>query len=150
MDLLLTESLEQGVFWSLTPPEMAAVASLFVYEPRGDQESAPEWPTAAVAERNDRVLELWESQTDAERRHRLSPSRRPDGGFAKAAYRWASMAELEDLDYGALAAGDFVRVSRQLVDLLQQIRDAFPELAGDARATLAVVDRGVVAAQGAG
>jgi superfamily II RNA helicase len=57
---------------------------------------------------------------------------------------------LEDLDYGALAAGDFVRVSRQLVDLLQQIRDAFPELAGDARATLAVVDRGVVAAQGAG
>jgi superfamily II RNA helicase len=41
MDLLLTESLEQGVFWSLTPAEMAAVASFFVYEPRGDQETAP-------------------------------------------------------------------------------------------------------------
>ncbi|HVR31708.1 MAG TPA: DEAD/DEAH box helicase [Acidimicrobiia bacterium] len=150
MDLLLTEALEQGVFWSLTPPEMAAVASTFVYEPRSDQESAPEWPTPAVAARFDRIRELWEIQTDAERRHRLSPSRRPDGGFAKAAYRWASMVELDDLEYGALAAGDFVRVSRQLVDLLQQIRDAFPELAEDARAALRAVDRGVVAAQGAG
>lgn len=150
MDLLLTESLEHGVFWSLTPPEMAAVASLFVYEPRGDQESAVVWPTPTVAERYDRVAALWEAQTGAERRHRLSPSRRPDGGFANAAFRWASMAELEDLEYGALAAGDFVRVSRQLVDLLQQIRDAFPELAADASATLRVVDRGVVAAQGAG
>ncbi|HSJ27364.1 MAG TPA: DEAD/DEAH box helicase [Acidimicrobiia bacterium] len=150
MDLLLTESLEQGVFWSLTPPEMAAVASLFVYEPRGDQETAPEWPNATVGERFDRVAELWETLTDAERRHRLTPSRIPDGGFAMAAYRWASNVELDDLEYGSLAAGDFVRVSRQLVDLLQQIRDAFPELAEDARATLRVVDRGVVAAQGAG
>ncbi|MEX1005738.1 MAG: DEAD/DEAH box helicase [Acidimicrobiia bacterium] len=150
MDLLLTEALERGVFWSLTPPEMAAVASFFVYEPRGDQETAPEWPNPDVAERHDRVQALWETQTDAERRHRLTPSRRPDAGFAKAAYRWASMTELEDLEFGSLAAGDFVRVSRQLVDLLQQIRDAFPELAEDARATLRLVDRGVVAAQGAG
>jgi ATP-dependent RNA helicase HelY len=150
MDLLLTESLEQGVFWSLTPPELAAVASCFVYEPRGDSETAPEWPNEAVHERFERIMDLWETQTAAERRHRLSPSRRPDGGFAKAAFRWASMVELEDLEYGALAAGDFVRVSRQLVDLLQQIRDAFPELAEDARAALRAVDRGVVAAQGAG
>lgn len=150
MDLLLTESLEQGVFWSLTPPEMAAVASCFVYEPRGDQETAPEWPNSTVSERYDRIHALWEIQTEGERRHRLTPSRRPEAGFARAAFRWASGTELEDLEYGSLAAGDFVRVSRQLVDLLQQIRDAFPELADDAKATLAVVDRGVVAAQGAG
>ncbi|MFP5333400.1 MAG: DEAD/DEAH box helicase [Acidimicrobiia bacterium] len=150
MDLLLTESLEQGVFWSLTPPEMAAVASFFVYEPRGDQETAPEWPNSGVSERYDRIHALWEVQTEGERRHRLTPSRRPEAGFARAAFRWASGTELEDLEYGSLAAGDFVRVSRQLVDLLQQIRDAFPELADDAKATLAVVDRGVVAAQGAG
>ncbi len=150
MDLLLTEALEQGVFWSLTAAQFAAVASFFVFEPRGDQESAPAWPDPVVAERFDRVAELWEIQTAAERRHRLSPSRRPDAGFAQAAYRWASLVELEDLDYGALAAGDFVRVSRQLVDLIQQVRDAFPELAEDARATLRLVDRGVVAAQGVG
>ena len=150
MDLLLTECLEQGVFWSLSPAEMAAVASFFVYEPRGDQETAPEWPNDTVRERYERIHELWETQTDGERRHRLTPSRRPEAGFARAAFRWASGTELEDLEYGSLAAGDFVRVSRQLVDLLQQIRDAFPELAGDARASLTAVDRGVVAAQGAG
>lgn len=148
MDLLLTECLEQGVFWSLNPAEMAAVASLFVYEPRGDQETAPDWPNDTVRERYERIHELWETQTDGERRHRLTPSRRPDAGFARAAFRWASGTELEDLEYGSLAAGDFVRVSRQLVDLLQQIRDAFPELAEDARAALTAVDRGVVAAQG--
>ncbi|MDX1448823.1 MAG: helicase-related protein, partial [Acidimicrobiia bacterium] len=150
MDLLLTECLEQGVFWSLSVPEMAAVASVFVYESRGDQETAPDWPNDAVRERYEQIHRLWEAQTDAERRHRLSPTRRPEPGLARAAYRWAAGAELEDLEYGSLAAGDFVRVNRQLVDLLQQIRDAYPELAGDARATLAAVDRGVVAAQGAG
>jgi ATP-dependent RNA helicase HelY len=150
MDLLLTETLEQGVFWSLTPPQFAAVASFFVFEPRGDQETAPAWPDPVVEERFDRIAELWEIQTAAERRHRLSPTRRPDAGFARAAHRWASQVELDDLEYGALAAGDFVRVSRQLVDLIQQVRDAFPELAGDARTTLRLVDRGVVAAQGVG
>jgi hypothetical protein len=36
------------------------------------------------------------------------------------------------------------------VDLLKQLRDVSPELAGEARAALAAVDRGVVAAMGVG
>jgi superfamily II RNA helicase len=49
-----------------------------------------------------------------------------------------------------MAPGDFVRVSRQLTDVLRQLRDAVDELSDDAAATLAMVDRGVVAAQGIG
>jgi superfamily II RNA helicase len=49
-----------------------------------------------------------------------------------------------------MAPGDFVRVSRQLADLLRQLRDAAPEMRDDADAALQAIDRGVVAAQGVG
>jgi superfamily II RNA helicase len=49
-----------------------------------------------------------------------------------------------------MAPGDFVRVSRQLADLLRQLRDAASEIADEASDALRAVDRGVVAAQGVG
>jgi superfamily II RNA helicase len=49
-----------------------------------------------------------------------------------------------------MAPGDFVRVSRQLADLLRQLRDAAAEIREEANAALHSVDRGVVAAQGVG
>ena len=54
-----------------------------------------------------------------ERDHRLSAIRDPDAGFAWAAYRWASGHRLEAvLTESDLAAGDFVRWCKQLIDLL--------------------------------
>jgi ATP-dependent RNA helicase HelY len=79
---------------------------------------------------------------------RLPLTRRPDPGFAALAYDWASGIDLDDLGGLTLAPGDFVRVSRQLVDLVRQLRDISPELADEARAALAAIDRGVVAAMG--
>jgi superfamily II RNA helicase len=49
-----------------------------------------------------------------------------------------------------MAPGDFVRVSRQLVDLLRQLREAAPAMRDEASQALKSVDRGVVAAQGVG
>jgi superfamily II RNA helicase len=49
-----------------------------------------------------------------------------------------------------MAPGDFVRVSRQLVDLIRQLRDAAPGSRDEAVAALKAIDRGVVAAQGVG
>jgi superfamily II RNA helicase len=49
-----------------------------------------------------------------------------------------------------MAPGDFVRVSRQLVDLLKQIRDIAPDMNEECQTALKGLDRGVVAAQGAG
>lgn len=66
------------------------------------------------------------------------------------AYEWASGTEFDDLTTRGMAPGDFVRVSRQLADLLRQIRDGVRELREDTSAALIDVDRGVVAAQGAG
>jgi ATP-dependent RNA helicase HelY len=149
-DLLLAEALEQGLFHGLEPAEIAALTSVFVYEPRTDTASLAEWPTAALAERWEYLELLWKDLVDRERALRLSPTRRPDPGFGIPAHEWASGADFDDLSNKGMAPGDFVRVSRQLVDLVRQLRDSAPGLRDDARAALRAIDRGVVAAQGVG
>ena len=150
LDLLLAEALERGIFWNLNVPELVALASGFVYEPRTDERLVPVWPTAVLADRWADLEKLWEELVIRERAARLPPTRRPDPGFAVLAYEWAEGGELDDLPSLRLQPGDFVRVSRQLVDLLKQLRDVSPELADEARAALTAVDRGVVAAMGVG
>jgi ATP-dependent RNA helicase HelY len=150
LDLLLAEALERGIFWNLSVAELVALASGFVYEPRTDERLVPVWPTVILADRWAKLENLWEELVVRERSVRLPPTRRPDPGFAVLAFEWAEGAELDDLPSLRLQPGDFVRVSRQLVDLLKQLRDVSPELADEARAALIAVDRGVVAAMGVG
>jgi ATP-dependent RNA helicase HelY len=149
-DLLLAESLERGVFYGLDSAELAALTSVFVYEPRTDTPSVAEWPTALLAERWDDLELIWKDLGERERNLRLTPTRRPDPGFGQLAHLWASGIEFDDLPSRGMAPGDFVRVSRQLVDLIRQLRDAAPGLREDATAALKAIDRGVVAAQGVG
>lgn len=149
LDLLLTECLERGIFWGLEPAELASLASCFVFEPRTDQPSQQSWPSARLAERWEAVDGLWKELEAEERAARIHQTRRPDPGFADLAYRWANDLELEDLpERAGIAPGDFVRVCRQLVDLVRQLRDVAPEISDEARAALRAIDRGVVAAQG--
>ncbi|HIE21975.1 MAG TPA: DEAD/DEAH box helicase [Acidimicrobiia bacterium] len=149
-DLLLTESVERGYLMELDPAELAALASVFVYEPRSDTPSVGEWPTGKLEERWVSIDQLWSDLTALESKHRLSPTRRPDPGFAQLAYRWALGDGFDELPVAGLAPGDFVRVSRQLADLLRQLREAAPELEEEGGLALRAVDRGVVAAQGVG
>lgn len=149
-DLLVTEALEHGIFHGLDAMELAALSSVFVYEPRSDTASVAEWPTAALTDQWNDLESLWKDLFERERRLRLTPTRRPDPGFGMLAYQWVSGTSFDDLSTRGMAPGDFVRVSRQLVDLLRQLREIAPELAEEARGALQLVDRGVVAAQGAG
>jgi ATP-dependent RNA helicase HelY len=111
---------------------------------------APDWPTDELVKRWEEVEELWKELTRLEHQYRLSPMRRPDPGFGRIAYEWAAGASFDELTARAMAPGDFVRVSRQLADLLRQLREAASEIRDDADAALQTVDRGVVAAQGVG
>lgn len=149
-DLLVTEALEHGIFYGLDAMELAALSSVFVYEPRSDTASVAEWPTAALTDQWNDLESLWKDLFERERRLRLTPTRRPDPGFGMLAYQWVSGTSFDDLSTRGMAPGDFVRVSRQLVDLLRQLREIAPELAEEARGALQLVDRGVVAAQGVG
>ena len=148
LDLTVAEVATSGLLDDLDAPALAAVASLFTFEPRRD-EGLEAWPTKSLAELADAIFDLSDAIADAEVARGIDPSRPPEGGFALAAYEWAEGASLDDLfDDDELGAGDFVRNMRQLLDILRQLRDAFPSIERPAREAIKRLDRGVVAAGG--
>ncbi len=148
LDLLVCEAAAGGLFDDLEIADFAALASLFVFEPRGDNESG-EWPPGLAGERGREVLELWKRLMADERQARLNETRQPEWGLASIAHGWASGRSLEEL-FGEdqLAAGDFVRTMRQLLDLIRQLRDTFPALSAVASDAVGAIDHGVVSAGG--
>ena len=67
------------------------------------------------------------------------------------AYRWAKGQPLEDvLADQDITPGDFVRVTKQLIDLLRQVALVAddPAVQATARSTVAACQRGVVAYSG--
>ncbi len=165
-DLLVAECLRQGLWAELPPPALAAVASILVYESRTDEYRQPVLPGGAdVREAIDAILALHDKLKTAEASHRLDQLPSLDAGFAWAAYQYASGAPLERVLAGptegasrttagggrppptpAMAAGDFVRWTRQLVDLLGQVADvAEGPLRKSARRAVEGLRRGVVA-----
>lgn len=158
-DLLVAECLRTGAWDGLGPAELAAVVSAVLYESRGaDGPGGPptlQPPTEPVRRALHQTRKLSAVLRADERRHGITPSREPDDGFVAAVYRWARTGDLASaLDAsdaaGAgspLSAGDFVRWCRQVLDLLDQLRNAAPgaELRSTAKRAIDTVLRGVVA-----
>ncbi len=150
LDLLVAETVERGGLIGLSGAELAAVVSAFVFEPRAE-EMVGDWPTAESRARWDSIVALSDELAAMERAFQLPESRAPESGFAPLVYVWARGLDLDDvLADDALPAGDFVRVCRQVLDLLRQLRDAWPDLTEQVDGTIQAIDRGVVAAGGIG
>jgi ATP-dependent RNA helicase HelY len=149
MDLVAAESLRHGLWDDLSPGELASVLSALVFESRrADDAVAPRLPGGRVRETLAAMVELWGDLDAVERENRLDFLREPDLGFAWAAYRWAEGATLDDvLTETDLAAGDFVRWIKQLLDLTDQVADAAgdTDLRRTARRASDALRRGVVA-----
>jgi len=152
-DLLVAECLREGVWAGLDAPGLAACVSAVVYESRRDDGGlSPRTPGGPVREALAETVRIWSQLEDRERQHKLTVTPEPDLGLTWAVHRWASGQRLESvLKDGDLAAGDFVRWCKQVVDLLGQVQQA----AGDDEAGRALrltadraiegVRRGVVA-----
>ncbi|RCW40480.1 ATP-dependent RNA helicase HelY [Halopolyspora algeriensis] len=154
-DLLAAECLRTGTWEELKPPELAAVVSSLVYESRREGPLAPHVPSGPVSDALTATWRLWGELEDDERRHKLERTREPDPGFAWPVFRWARGDSLEKVLTAAestgheLSAGDFVRWCRQVVDLLDQIRDVVGRndpVGSAATKAVTAIRRGVVAA----
>lgn len=145
LDLLLSESLDKGYLSNLSAPEFAALISIFTYETRGGH--LAQAPAAAFAsEPIGAIHASWENLVEIETSQSLTPTRPPDVGLVDTIYAWASGLALDDIfDSEDIRAGDFVRATRQVLDLLRQIREGFPAYRAVAEAAIAHVDRGIVA-----
>lgn len=157
-DLLVAECLRAGLWDGLQPAELAGVLSAVLFESRGDTAGGVlgvDIPTAGLRRALAQTRRVSTDLRGDEQRHRLAPSREPDEGFVTAVYRWATTgdlgAALAASDAGgsgaALSAGDFVRWCRQVLDLLDQVRNAAPTpaLRNTAKRAVKDVRRGVVA-----
>ncbi|GAA1492633.1 DEAD/DEAH box helicase [Curtobacterium herbarum] len=148
-DLLVAECLEAGVWKELTPAQLAGMAATIVYQPRREDAPGTEHavPRGAFRPALDETLTIWSRLDDVERDARLAGSEPPTPAIALGMFRWASGSPLDDVLRSLdLAAGDFVRWSKQVIDLLDQIRNAGdPDLAQVARRATDAVRRGIVA-----
>ncbi|MEX3649961.1 DEAD/DEAH box helicase [Mycolicibacterium porcinum] len=157
-DLLVAECLRAGLWDGLQPAELAGVLSAVLFESRGDTAGGVlgvDIPTTGLRRALAQTRRMSADLRGDEQRHRLAPSREPDEGFVTAVYRWATTgdlgAALAASDAGgsgsALSAGDFVRWCRQVLDLLDQVRNAAPTpaLRNTAKRAVNDVRRGVVA-----
>ena len=149
-DLLAAECLRHGIWKRLDPQSLAAIVSTLVHEPRRDDgDASPRMPGDDVREAYEAMVRLWSQLEDRERAHLLPTTGCPDAGMAWMMHRWAGGQRLEVvLRDSEVAAGDFVRRCKQVVDLLGQIGDAAPDptLSMTARRAIDAVMRGVVAA----
>jgi ATP-dependent RNA helicase HelY len=158
-DLLVAECLRTDAWTGLREAELAAVLSAVLYESRGGEGPGPprnaEVPTPKLRQALHRTRRLSAELRADEQRHRITLSREPDDGFVAAIYRWASNGDLVTALAAAdaegtgspLSPGDFVRWCRQVLDLLDQVRNAAlqPELRATAKRAIDAIRRGVVA-----
>jgi ATP-dependent RNA helicase HelY len=146
LDLLLAESIRSGVFDDLDERELAATVAGFVYQARTDNAPEPVLPTAGTRAAFVGIDALWRDLKAAEAQQRLTFLRPVDTGFVDATYQWASGADLAEVLMSAeIAPGDFVRWTKQVIDVLGQVADgAGPQVRAKARAGLTLVRRGLV------
>jgi ATP-dependent RNA helicase HelY len=149
-DVVVAEMLATGMLDGLSPAEVAALVSTFVYESRERVPRVSELPTRDVAGRYRRLEDLWARVRKAEEANQVELVRELDTGFASTAFHWAEGKSLEDVLHDTeMAPGDFVRTCKQLLDLLRQIEEVGGETQGQAAsAARSAVNRGVVAYTG--
>jgi ATP-dependent RNA helicase HelY len=151
-ELVVAEAVAEGCFDGLDAPELAAVASVLVYEHRSPgPPAAPRYPSRRVRERAVEIDGIVRRVQAAEDAVGLPWSRASDHGFCAVAHEWCAGEGLGDLleeTQLELTGGDFVRTVRQLIDLVRQIAQLAPDPATrtTARRAVGALERGVVSA----
>ena len=144
-DLLLTETIRVGILDSLTAPELLSVVSSMIYQSRSRDEYAPKMPHQNVANALAEINRLWAKLEEIENDFDVKTQKEPDFGFAYISYKWAQGNSLTNVLKGSdMSVGDFVRSTKQLMDLLLQIGGASTTLRPVCREAIKRLDRGVV------
>lgn len=142
-DLAIAETINSGILDKLSDIEIASVLSIFLFESRKPE--APRIPNTQVQDALKDVVAIWAKLHNLESEHDVKTQKEPDFGFCWMAYRWAGGHGLNSvLKNSELSVGDFVRSTKQLVDLLNQVSIAKPELREKCLSAIKKLDRGVV------
>ena len=147
-DLLIAQCLKAGVWQKLDPASMATMAACLVYEGRGEEsELEPKLPRGNFQQALSATEAVQEELYELQGEYRLPKEQRLQLDMAWGVYRWATGAKLQDaLKLTGLLAGDFIRWSKQIIDLLDQISvSADAQVAETSYKAIDLVKRGIVA-----
>jgi ATP-dependent RNA helicase HelY len=146
-DLLTAETIVNGLLDNLTVEEMPSVLSSFIYQPRRDEYEIPGNLSQKVRERAKDITILANQLINLEMKYKLEYVRLPHFGVAEQVRKWAQGESLQKvLKNSDLAPGDFVRVAKQVTDLLRQIAKLkIDPISQIAREAVHRINRGVVA-----
>lgn len=149
-DLLISQSLRMGAFNDLDAAEIAALASVLVYQAkREDRGLRPKMPSVSLESAVDTVVREWSALEDVEEANKLPLTGEPELGLVWPIFKWAKGRHLQEVLSGTdLAAGDFVRWVKQVIDLLDQLADIpnlDPRIARLCAEAIKLIKRGVVA-----
>lgn len=149
MDLLTAECLQHGVWAGLSPDQLAAAVSTLVFETRREGDGdVPALPEGELGEAIASMIQSWGHVVDVESQNRVENMREMDLGFMWPTSRWARGQTLSRvLRNSDLQPGDFVRWTKQVIDVLGQVSLATDdvELARTARQSSDALERGIVA-----
>jgi ATP-dependent RNA helicase HelY len=130
-DLFVAEVIRAGLLDGLGAADLASLVSTLVYEHRSQEPPPKPWFSSdEVRGRWQRIAAISEDLAAHERFANVNEHRGPDPTFAAIAYAWVAgegFAEVVDAD--ELTGGDFVRTTRQLIDLLRQLAIVAPSRA---------------------
>ena len=147
-DLLVAEALRLKIWDSLDAPSLAAMAAALVYEPRRDDENyEPRAVKGNFQESFSKTQILWDELEALSKKYRLQKSSRLEMDLSYPIYRWATGAKLDlVLESADLLPGDFIRWSKQIIDLLEQLAKASEgAISSKAKDAIDLVKRGIVA-----
>ncbi|XNZ01161.1 DEAD/DEAH box helicase [Micrococcus luteus] len=148
-DLLTSLVLQDPSASRLTPEDWACVAALLVYQGRSEPlVGSVVMPNARLQAVHAATERLQDRLRRDEAAARLEPTPETDPGLVVPLHRWVRGRSLRDTLQGSdLAAGDFVRWARQVIDMLGQLAHVPGDEARtrDCRRAADLVARGVVA-----
>ncbi len=148
-DLLTSLVMETGAMNEMTAEELAGFISALVFQARREDHGPdPRMPTAKIQIAWEAAVKLWSRLSDVEATAGLPETAAPDSGLIWPIYKWARGSDLRECLRGTdLAAGDFVRWAKQVIDVLDQlakIPDLDTGLARSCNRAVQCVRRGVV------
>jgi ATP-dependent RNA helicase HelY len=130
----------------LNASELLSVVSCMIFESRSQENLAPKMPNQKITSTLTEIISLWAALEKIENEFGVKTQREPDAGFCFISYKWANGNSLNSVLKGSdMSVGDFVRSTKQLVDLLNQIAGASEKLRPVCKDAVKRIDRGVVA-----
>lgn len=151
-DLLTSLCVDQKIFNSLDPAAFASVVSVLVYEAKREELGGLQrYPSNDIGNAVHHIQDVLNGLNEIERQMQVQITQELQFGMIWPVYKWARGKSLAQcLDRTNMAAGDFVRCVKQIIDVLDQLAHTYsedPNMRTLCEASIDSLKRGVVASQ---